>query len=170
MTFVCTVAEEVFRADFFENGSSRAAVINIGYDDATEIGYSLAVGLEPLAGGGGDEYYFHLIEVDGRTGAEHIYWSGRDVRFIPKPDREHILRAVLALTGHILDRFRPERVFCCTFDENPPEDALLKHFLIAHVFEECGYKVRTADSYHGKRIWWMERSGAPPVATDGADG
>jgi hypothetical protein len=156
MAFVCTISDESFSTEVFINGSSTGCVINVGYDDTSDKGFSVVVGLE-TAPGGGHEFFFFLLEVDGGTGAEHPYWCGKDVaKFIGKDDRNQILRAILGVTEFILTEIKPKSVNYCTHDQNPPEEALVKHFLIANVFEECGYEVRTADPYHGKRIWWME--------------
>jgi hypothetical protein len=165
MAFVCTV-ENVVDLEIFRSGSSSAIVFRVGHDDDQQNmkTYSAVLGLTPQ-GGGDLEFYFHLLEVDDETGAEYIYWSGKDVaKFIGPADRHRILEAILAATAELLTRIAPQKVHCCTHDQHPPDRALVKHFLIANVFEECGYEVHTSDPYHGKRVWWMERRPEADVA------
>lgn len=158
MAFICTARGEHFSADVFQDENACSIVVDIGYDDEKDCDYKVVVGLEPQAGGGA-EFYFHIIEIDGETGRDYPYWSGRDVaRFIGPADRHEIMCVILTLVQVLLQTARPERVECVTHDANPPDAALLKHRAILEVFSECGYNVITADPYHGKRVWWMERT------------
>jgi hypothetical protein len=157
MAFVRVISDEEFQADTFKKGNSWSIVVNIGYDDENDLSYSLVVGLEPM-GGGAIEYFFQIIEADGESGGEYIYWSGKDTAaFIPKEDRVVILSAVLTATRALIENAKPSRVEMVSYDPDPPQKALVKHWLIGRVFEQCGYVVKTADPYHGKRVWWMER-------------
>lgn len=165
MAFVCTVKKETFDAEVFQHGNSYAAVINVGYDADSDRGYSLVVGLEPMAGGE-LEYFFHILETDRKIEYKQDYWCGKDVaEFISKEDRQAILQVLVSATCEMLDLVRPEKVNYISHDVNPPDKALVKHGLIASGFERCGYQVHTADPYHGKRVWWMERLADQAVAT-----
>jgi hypothetical protein len=166
MAFVGVIQEDIFQADTFREGRSWAIIVNIGYDDERPLSYSIVVGLSPMAGGP-IEFYFHMVEADGETGEEHIYWCGRDVaHFIPPESRSIILATVMTATKALIENACPQRVEMVSYDEDPPAKALVKHFLIGRVFEQCGYTVRTADEFHGKRVWWMERNSKVGVATE----
>jgi hypothetical protein len=157
MAFVRVIEDEHSQIEVFHKGNAWAVIIDIGYDDVEPLTYSLVVGLEPM-GGGAIEYYFQVVEANLQTEHERTYWVGKDTAFIESDDRAIILRALLAATRALLDNARPERVEVVTYESNPPEKALVKHLLIGRVFEDCGYAVHTADPYHGKRVWWMERT------------
>jgi hypothetical protein len=159
MAFVCTVLDDTFRVSIFSRDHDPAAVIvDIGYDDAMPYDWKLFVGLSATAGLDGVEFYFYLARFDSETGGEECFWSGRDVApYIDKPSRTAILDTLLSVIRDLLDRVCPHRVLCVTHEANPPEEALLKYELVGRVFRECGYDVKCADSYHGKRVWWMER-------------
>jgi hypothetical protein len=156
MAFVRTLSRDDFQFETFKNGNAWLVIVSIGYDDEKDASYTLVVGLEP-GGGSAIEYFFQIVEAEGETGGEHTYWSGRDTRFIRPDDRKVILEAVLTATHMLLTSARPSRVEMVTYDPNPPEKALVKHWMVGKVFESCGYKVQAADPYHGKRVWWMER-------------
>ena len=165
MAFVCSIASDTYRADTIRNGNAYLSVINVGYDDQENVSYSLVVGLEPLAGGD-YEFFFHLVAANGDDGSEHPYWSARDVAtFIGREDRARIRAVLLTATHSLVETARPDRVECVTYDENPPDRALVKYFLIAEVFRGCGYAVTSPDPWHGKHIWWMERRPQPYVAS-----
>jgi hypothetical protein len=153
MAFVCTVRKRTWHADVFREGDSYTVLVLVGYDDQEDKNYFAQVGLSPPPGGH-LEYYFHLIEVDGKTKAEYLYWSGKDVaRFIGSEDRAAILDVALTATASLLDQVKPAVVDRCTYDEIPPERALEKHYRISKVFTECGYEVVKSNDYHGKRVW-----------------
>ncbi|MCJ2108640.1 hypothetical protein MKK70_25355 [Methylobacterium sp. E-041] len=131
--------------------------MSIGYDDASTKVYTMAVGFEPLPGGD-TKYFFHVVEGDTETGEECVHWSGRETRFITQSeDRKAILAAVLTLTEGLLKSAEPDTVRWFTHEERPPDKALVKHFLIANVFDVSGYDVRTCDPYHGRWVWFAER-------------
>jgi len=158
MAFVRIISEDHFQADTFRNGESWSIIVNVGYDDGTDAKYSLVVGLSPMIGGP-NEFFFHIVEVDGQNGEEYLYWSAKDVAsFIPSEDRVVILGALLKATRVLLENAQPSRVEMVSYDPNPPEKALVKYFMVGKMFESCGYTVNVADAYHGKRVWWMERS------------
>lgn len=164
MAFVRTISPDDFQFETFKNGNAWLVVVSIGYDDEFDITYSLVVGLEPAAGGA-VEYFFQIVEADGETGGEHVYWSGKDTRFLKKDDRKIVLAAVLTATRMLLTSASPKRVEMITHSPDPPDKALVKHHLIGKVFASCGYEVHSADPYHGRRVWWMERlESVPPLS------
>ncbi|APT31951.1 hypothetical protein MCBMB27_02660 [Methylobacterium phyllosphaerae] len=157
MAFVCTVSENDLNVEIFKRGDASLSVLPIGYNDDLGTVYSMAVGFEPLPGGD-TEFFFHVVEAHPEMDEEHIYWSGRETRFISDPeDRKAILAAMLYLTQGLLRSSQPETVRWFTHDEDPPDKALVKHFLIANVFDVNGYSVITPDPYHGRRVWLAER-------------
>lgn len=157
MAFVCTCREDAFNVEVFQRGSASLAVLQIGYDDESSLVFTMAVGFEPLPGGD-SEFFFHVVEGDTETDHEHTYWSGRETGFISaREDRRAILDAVLTLTQGLIRSVQPPSVQWYTHDETPPERALVKHFLIANVFDANGYAVRTTDPYHGRWVWFAER-------------
>jgi hypothetical protein len=163
MAFVRTISPDDFQFETFKTGNAWLVVVSIGYDDGLDISYSLVVGLEPAAGGA-VEYFFQIVEAERETGVEYVYWSGKDTRFLKQDDRKIVLAALLTATSALLTSARPERVEMITHSPDLPDKALVKHLSIARVFESCGYEVHTADPYHGKRVWWMERlESVPPL-------
>jgi hypothetical protein len=157
MAFVRVLNEEEFQAETFRSGNSWSIVVNVGYDDEKPISYSLHVGLSPMAGGP-IEFYFQIVEFDEEYESEHAFLSGKDTAcFLKGDDRKIVLWAVLTAAHMLLEAAKPERVEYVAYDPDPPEKALLKHWLIGKVFEESGYEVSTADPFHGKRVWWMVR-------------
>jgi hypothetical protein len=157
MAFVCIIKDDQFQADIFRNGNMWAVIVNVGYDDTEDKRYSAMIGLEPSAGGR-VEFFYNLIEADGETGAEHVYWCGKDVAaFIEPKDRELILNVVANETLNLLRAAKPERVEYVTHDSMFPKKALAKHMVVIEACRTAGYEVFTADTYHGKRVWWMER-------------
>lgn len=59
----------------------------------------------------------------------------------------------MAATEHLFSIVKPRKVYRCTYDANPPEEALEKHYVIGQVFAHCGYRVAQCDDWHGKRTW-----------------
>lgn len=164
MAFVCILdPDNHLHVEGFRRKDKYSIFAHIGYDDFFNRNYFSFVGLEAM-GGGDLEYYFHILEVDVDAGEERAYWSGRDVaRFINEADRSLVLATVLAGTKMLLDTVKPVRVARITHDADMPPHALEKHFAISRIFEECGYRVTTADPFHGKRCWIAERIAAEPV-------
>jgi hypothetical protein len=157
MGFVCTAARQTYHFDVFRRGDSYAITFPVGYDDTEDLNYFAMIGLESMPPGE-LEYYFCLLRIDGVNKTEQTIWSGRDLpRGISETDRRAILAVILMATASLLSSVRPERVFRCTHDTNMPDKALEKHHEISQIFTRCGYRVQTADTYHGKRTWWMER-------------
>ncbi|WP_157091892.1 hypothetical protein [Methylobacterium nodulans] len=157
LTFVCTVGPDDFEPKIFLGESKALAMAVVGFDDETDNIYSITVGIERIPGGK-YELFFHLVEVDSETDSEYLYWSGRDTQFIRnKADRNRILQTTLLLCAMLIKRANPDQLTWFTCDENPPEQALVKYFLIIRVIEECGYEVRTADPYNGRWVWFAER-------------
>jgi hypothetical protein len=157
MPFSIRIRPEDAHYDVFQRGNAFLVLANVGYDSDTDRTYSVLLGLEPLAGGD-LEYFFCLIEADNVAGTQHEYWSGKDLpQCIDKPSRKPILNLVLRATKALLNATSPTRVQMSTWDAYLPDRAAHKHFLVARVFEMCGYEVRNGDPYHGKRVWWMER-------------
>ena len=157
MAFVCTVAGAECHADVFRSGDSYAVMVPVGFDDVRDLNYFVMVGLDSIPPGD-LEYYFCIVEVDGETKDERRIWSGLDLPgYISPDDRDKIRNTILIITEGLLNTVRPERVFRCTRDADMPDQALEKHYAVSHIFKSCGYRVATADIYHGKRVWWMER-------------
>lgn len=157
MAFICTAVHSAYHFDVFRRGDSHAITFPVGYDDVEDINYFAMVGLDSMPPGE-LKYYFCLLEVDGSSKTERMIWSGKDLPGeITESDRRVILEIILIATESLLKSVAPERVFRCTHDANMPDKALEKHHEISQVFIRCGYLVHTADSFHGKRTWWMER-------------
>ena len=157
MAFVCTIDPDVDQITMVHRGNSHLLILPIGYDDSEDKSYSFLIVLDPMPGGDLD-LSFCLVEYDGQTDSEYTYWSGRDVaKFINRDDRARILERLLSAIRLLLNEIQPLKVHMCTLDAHPPEKAQRKNFLIARVFELCGYEVRTADPYYGQQVWWMER-------------
>jgi len=157
MVFIRTLQSGDIHSEcrLYENGSEKLVIVGIGYDDQEPLNYTLVAGFSPMAGGD-MEYFFHVVEANEETGEAYPHYSGKDTRFLKGDDRQAVLEALLAATRCLLDSRLPKRVFRITYDENPPDKALGKHYLVAQVFEEYGYKVTIADPWHGHRAWWME--------------
>ncbi len=159
MSFVCTAARQTYHFDVFRKGESYAITFPIGYDSEEDLNYFAMIGLESMPPGD-LEYYFCLLEVDGANKTERQIWSGRGLSAdASENDRRDILSVILYATANLLDTVKPERVFRCTHDADMPDKALEKHYEISQIFTRCGYDVRAADVYHGKRTWCMERRG-----------
>lgn len=156
MAFICTVKGENFNIEVFRKGNAFSVVINLGYEDDSDAGYSAVIGLEPM-GGGNIEFFFHLVRFrDGHD--DELFWSGLDLPNCILPnDRECILDALCSTAHELLNQVKPPTFHYCTHDRDAPDKALVKHILMMKVFESCGYTVNSADPYQGKRVWWMER-------------
>jgi len=155
--FVCTINPQTCHADVFRNGDSYAVTVPVGYDNARDINYFAMIGLESMPPGE-LEYYFCILEIDGTDKTERRIWSGRCIpEDITDENRRDMLRVILTTTATLLNSVKPIRVFRCTRDADMPDRALEKHYEVSQIFTNCGYDVRTADGYHGKRAWWMER-------------
>ena len=160
MAFVCTVDREKGMGTFFTRGEAFAVLIPIGYDDDFDVdkSYNLLLAFDPMPTGELD-FTFIIVEHDGETDTEYPYWSARDVsHFIGRDDRALVMSTLLGALRHMLDSHKPSFVHMCTPEADAPEKADEKFIRIADLFERCGYVVRVADPYHGRRIWWMERS------------
>ncbi|TXM64450.1 hypothetical protein FV226_26530 [Methylobacterium sp. WL12] len=164
MAFVCTVSQGAFRVQVFQAGVSGIAIINIGHDDAEPLNYSAAVGLDVLPGGL-SELYFHIVEADGATGGEHLFWSGKDTGFIVNPeDREATLVSVLTGLKGLLSMIGPDEFVWFTYDERLPKKALLKFQAIRQTIERCGYAVMSTRASAGRKAWKAMR--LPSAAID----
>jgi hypothetical protein len=142
--------------------TDEAVVISVGYDDVEDWSYSLLMSFDIMEGGD-REFFFCLVRVDNHDGSEVRYWSGLEVsKFASSDQRARIRRRLLEGLQRLLRRLVPQRVFCCTHDENPPDNALRKHFLIAETFEKCGYEVTRMPVCLGQHSWWMEKRAAMP--------
>ena len=167
MAFVCTVAQGGFRVQVFQASTSGVAIISIGHDDIEPLNYSAAVGLDVLPGGM-SELYFHIVEADGATGHEHIFWSGRDTDFIADPkDREEILVSILTGLKGLLTMVGPEEFVWFTRDEQLPKKALLKFQAIRQAIERSGYAVTSSRLSLGRRTWKATR--LSPAAIDNGE-
>lgn len=168
MAFVCTVTRGGFRIQGFGAGAARLAIIDIGYDDAEPLNYKAVIGLDTLPGGG-FELYFHIVEADGETDGERVFWSGRDTRFIANPiDRQTILVAILAGLRALLSASEPETITWFTYDEAPPRKALVKFTAVRQAVERCGYKVTSTRLPLGRRAWKATRLRGDAIDTDGS--
>lgn len=158
--FVCTVSHEHTMFDLIREGSALFVLVPIGYDDDADrdVSYYASVGVD-VAGGGGTEMFFAIIEADHETGADYRYWSGRDTSsFILGRDRDRVLDAICLSAQLLIDSGLPDELDVTTYDEHPPNKAVIKHFAVMSVFERNGYEIQTADPYHGRRHWRMVRS------------
>lgn len=169
MAFVCTVTQGGFRVQGFSAGTPQVVVVDVGYDDAEPLNYKAVIGLDALPGGT-LELYFHLVEADGATGEEHIFWSGRDTRFIADPiDRQAILVAILAGLRGLLLMVDPAEFVWFTYDEAPPKRALVKFAAVQRAVERCGYKVTSSRLPLGRRAWKAVRLAVDAIDTEGVD-
>jgi hypothetical protein len=110
MAFVCTAVRQKYHFDAFRDEERLAITVPVGYDDESDRNYFMVVGLD-VTPPGVLEIYFHLLEVNGETKGEQIYWSGKDVIFISKADRALILSLVLDAITAILNAVKPPNVF-----------------------------------------------------------
>lgn len=156
MAFVCVLTDRAIPVEHFQKGSDHLAMCHIGRDDNQNRNYFAAAILSPQAGGG-IEFVFRIIEVNGVTKEEFSYHSGRDTPFIQGEDRRLVLNAILVLTEFLVRTVRPDTVFRCTADDNLPAKAMEKHERINELLEKCGYKVTRGEPYHGKCIWYATR-------------
>ncbi len=165
MAFVCTISDGDFSGSVFKKGFSHAAVYPIGYDDIDDKSYSLFVSLDPLVGDDSIvELSFRVIEYDGETDSEYVFWSGRDTAgFIKGDSRKAVLTLLAVAVGHLLNSAKPAKVLVCSMDKDAPEIADRKFIILGHVFENNGYSVKVADSYHGMRCWSMELQSHLPI-------
>jgi hypothetical protein len=168
VAFVCTVTQGGFRIQGFSAGTPRLAIVDIGYDNVEPLNYKAAIGLDALPGGT-LELYFHIIEADGETGSEHLFWSGRDTRFIADPiDRQTILVSILAGLRALLLMVDPDEFVWFTIDEAPPKRALVKFAAVRQAVERCGYKVTSSRLSMGRRGWKARRLSPNAIDTEGA--
>ncbi|WP_144404327.1 hypothetical protein [Belnapia sp. F-4-1] len=140
-----------------EPDGSHTLSFLIGHDDATEMIYFVNVTLSPF-----DvdalEFSFAIVEADTVTLRTRLFTSGKHTRGIfSSEERYLILQVVLAATVELLDWKRPQKVYRCTSDRDPPHKALKKHYLLAWAFQSAGYSLTEADPWYGQRIWWAER-------------
>lgn len=157
MTFVCTVSQGGFRLHVFRAGVSGIVVVNIGHDDTEPLNYSAVVGIEPLPSGS-SELFFHIVEADGATGAEHPFYSGKNTKFISDPKaREEILVSILTALKTLFSTFEPDECTWFTIDDNLPQKALLKFRAIRQTVERCGYVVASTRLKDGRRAWRAKR-------------
>ncbi|MDP4022365.1 hypothetical protein Q8W71_07010 [Methylobacterium sp. NEAU 140] len=127
------------------------------------MSYAAVVGLDSLPGGG-SELYFHIVEADGSTGGERLFWSGKDTGFITDvSDRRAVMDAVLLGLGQLLARVAPPEFRWFTHDERPPKKALLKFAAIRRAVEGCGYTVSSSRLPLGRRAWHAVRAAPVPV-------
>lgn len=158
MAFVCTLTGDGFNVDVAQRGSSRIVIARIGVDDENDTIYSAMVCLDP--GGGGDmELAFCLLAASSSGYGEPVeFWSGTETAsFIRGEDRGAILTAIIVCVESLIRTVQPSKVYMCTVDADMPDRALMKHMMVAHVIETCGYDVKKPDPFHGQHIWYMER-------------
>lgn len=158
MSFVCCLDITSFAATHVKRVNSRAVLVPIGYDDEDGRSFFLFVTLDVIIADDGLELGFSVFEHDPVTDSEHHYWSGKDTSFIPKEARSKILDLLFETVRSLISEQNQGRVFLCTRDGSAPSKANRKFILLAKLFEDCGYTVRTADPYHGQQCWWMERN------------
>jgi hypothetical protein len=157
MAFQLTVREDGWRADVFRQGGCYLVVINFGYDPETKSTFSVMIGLDPLPGGD-MEHFFCIIE-NTADNEKKCYYSGANTgKLFPKETRKLVLSMVLSATHSLINAAQCSSIKHSTHDANLPQKALVKHILIAEVFESCGYVINRPDPYHGRYIWWAERS------------
>ena len=158
MPFECTLTDESAEATIEKDGNGYAVSVVIGIDSDRNLTYFLFANLDVQAGGGDWAYGFFIVEYDGDTGGEYVYWSGRDVAsFIGRDDRRRILDTLISVTHILISQVKPERVHRSTHDTNLPDKALVKHQRVTDVFIECGYVIVQADTYLSTHGWIMER-------------
>lgn len=130
----------------------------LGYDPDAGLVYFAAVELSPYDEGC-PEFSFEIIERHVAEDRERYLRGGVAVAHIFSREEKFLISAVFQmLTAVLIQRFRPQKVYRCTEDTSPPEKALEKHYAISHVFLAYGYAITKTDLWHGKRMWWMERS------------
>ena len=158
MAYVNLLTDQGFTFELFKRDANYSLKALIGYDDIEDVSYSLYVTLDDLPGGEDKELRFFILEYDGATDTEFLYFSAKDLAVkIPRHDRDPIRACLLRAIEDLIKLARPKRVFVCATDIYAPPKADRKFVLIADLFASCGYEVRTADPYHGQRVWWMTR-------------
>ena len=156
MTFICTLGSGDDDPDYDVRNRRHFALQVVGYDDISELIYSLFASLD-VAPGGDWEFSFCLVETDA-SGSSFEHWSAATVaKFVSKEDRSKILKSLLKITRTLLRTVQPEAVYMHAFDPDQPQKALAKYLLIADVFKEQGYSVETVMT-GGRYSWRMERA------------
>lgn len=146
---------------YLTNGNEGVVTVQVGYDDVTDDTYSLLVALSPPAGAASGEFelVFSVIQYDHEEECSYQLSDGLETRYhIPsKEHRAACLWAVCESVRALIDQHSPQIVSMMTMKPDLPEKALRKYYAVANVFSEAGFTVGQPDSYHGRRIWLMER-------------
>ena len=158
MAFVNLLIDHEFAFEMLERDANYCVRTLIGYDDVEDVSYSLYVTLDEMPGGVEKELRFFILEYDGATGSEFLYFNAKDLGVkIPRHDRSPIRACLLRAIKNLIDLVKPDKVFVCATDTYAPPKADRKFVLIAELFESCGYEAKAADPYYGQRVWWMTR-------------
>jgi hypothetical protein len=154
--FILSFGEDGPDTDVISTGSRSFIRMAIGFDPETEISYFLTIAIdfaEPL---NGHEMSF-WVSAEHSNGFEETLWDGTETRFIRRPDRGLVWRAILLGVRVLVTWIGPERVLMLAMREHLPDRAVQKYLEINRVFEQLGYSVTECDPRHGKRCWLMER-------------
>lgn len=161
--FRCALTElETIEISVATDGSSTVAQLPIGYEAEPHRRYSLFAAFDTVPGRGPDtrELVFCLLEHDVEEDVLYRIWDSRETRHkIPKPeDRAAVLGALRQVIRQLIDDARPRVVIMHTREAHLPQRALRRYAAVCSVFDEEGYRVGSADPFHGRLTWMMERT------------
>jgi len=161
MAFVCTIDRTWAQGAGFDWEGESTLVAGIGYDDEHPVSYSIVLSLSPSPGE--VEFIFYVVADNEQTSQVQYYFSGRETLFIPKDDRQKVLRAALMAARLLVDHCKPDRFFMITVDADMPPKAMVKSEWFCRVFTDAGYRVSDTFFQHGKAWWSLERVAEPDV-------
>jgi hypothetical protein len=163
MAFVPFVGEgDTFDFQYSTNSLEHVVTCQVGYDNVTDITYSILVTLSPPAGAyqGEFEIAFCVVEYDHDEECEYTVWDGGETRkkIEMREHRDMITNAICNATQILIEEGCPQIVSMMTYTPHLPHKALQKMHAVASVFAKAGFTVGQSDPYHGRHIWMMERA------------
>jgi hypothetical protein len=82
------------------------------------------------------------------------YWTGNGTRnLFAHACRASFRHAILGSVFRLINIAKPEQVWMCTKENNLPDKALLKYWLINALFKKAGYWIEEQEPWHGKNSW-----------------
>ena len=140
-------------------GNNEAvATFKIGYDDISELIYSVVVALSPSPLG--DEIVFFVTAAEADQSFVHNYYDGLETKnFLKNEDERRMVRAFTCKTvGFVIDRLKPITACMTTHTADLPEKALTKFDSIIAEFIGRGYLCRESEPYQGRLMWFFDRA------------
>ena len=144
--------------NFINNDNELVCTFPIGFDDETDFSYSLMLALSPNPGGT-YEFVFVLTSKKPDEDEPIPAYDGSRTRaqIANSEDRAYVLGLICMAVGEMVEKSSASIIFMTTHTADLPEHALRKFYIIAQAFEDNGFEVGRADSYHGRYIWMMKR-------------